>query len=86
MSVWIRRIGITLLVLVLLLAAAGAWLVTSFDPNRYKGVAIDWMKANRNRTLAIDGPIGLSVFPRIATTCNLHGPDTRMATPSMCSM
>lgn len=68
MSVWIRRIGITLVVLVLLLVAAGAWLVTSFDPNRYKGVAIDWMKTNRNRTLAIDGPIGLSVFPRIAVT------------------
>lgn len=68
MSVWFRRIGITLLVLVLLLVAAGAWLVTSFDPNRYKGVAIDWMKANRNRTLAIDGPISLSVFPRLAVT------------------
>ena len=68
MSVWIRRFGITLLVLVVLLVAAGAWLVTSFDPNRYKGVAIDWMKANRNRTLTIDGPIGLSVFPRIAVT------------------
>jgi AsmA protein len=66
MSVWIRRIGIALLVLVLLLVAAGAWLVTSFDPNRYKGVAIDWMKTNRNRTLAIDGPIELSVFPRLA--------------------
>lgn len=68
MSPWIRRLGITLAVLVVLLVAAAAWLVTSFDPNRYKGVAIDWMKANRNRTLVIDGPIELSVFPRIAVT------------------
>lgn len=68
MSVWIRRIGITVLVLVVLLVAAAAWLVSSFDPNRYKGVAIDWMKTNRNRTLVIDGPIELSVFPRLAVT------------------
>ena len=66
MSVWIRRILIALVVLVLLAVAAGAWLVASFDPNRYKGIAVDWMKANRNRTLAIEGPISLSVFPRIA--------------------
>ncbi|WP_341890108.1 AsmA family protein [Variovorax sp. YR752] len=66
MSVWIRRIAITLGVLILLAVAAGAWLIASFDPNRYKGMAVDWMKANRNRTLAIDGPISLSVFPRIA--------------------
>lgn len=66
MSAWIRRILIALVVLILLAVAAGAWLVASFDPNRYKGMAVDWMKANRNRTLVIDGPVSLSVFPRIA--------------------
>ena len=66
MSVWIRRIAIALGLLILLAVAAGAWLVASFDPNRYKGMAVDWMKVNRNRTLAIAGPISLSVFPRIA--------------------
>ncbi len=66
MSVWIRRTGIALGALLLVLVAAAVWLATSFDPNRYKGVAIDWMKANRNRTLVIDGPIELSVFPRVA--------------------
>ncbi|WP_298832156.1 AsmA family protein [uncultured Piscinibacter sp.] len=66
MSVWIKRIGIAVAVLLLLAIAAGAYLVSSFDPNRYKGVAVDWMKANRNRTLVIDGPIELSVFPRVA--------------------
>lgn len=68
MSVWIRRIGIALLVIVLLLAAAAIWLVSTFDANRYKGVAIDWMKTHRNRTLVIDGPVELSVFPRLAVT------------------
>lgn len=66
MSLWIKRLGIALAVLLLVAVAAAAWLVASFDPNRYKGVAIDWMKTNRDRTLAIDGPIELSVFPRVA--------------------
>jgi AsmA protein len=66
MSPWIRRTGIALVVLLLVFVAAAVWLATGFDANRYKGVAIDWMKANRNRTLVIDGPIELSVFPRLA--------------------
>lgn len=66
MSPWIRRIGIALAVVLLLVGGAAVWLATGFDANRYKGVAIDWMKANRNRTLAIDAPIELSVFPRLA--------------------
>ncbi len=66
MSPWIRRIGIALAVLLLLAGGAAVWLATGFDANRYKGAAIDWMKANRNRTLAIDAPIELSVFPRLA--------------------
>jgi AsmA protein len=66
MSPWIRRIGIALAVLLLLVGAAAVWLATGFDANRYKGVAIDWMKANRNRTLVIDAPVELSVFPRLA--------------------
>ncbi len=66
MTVWIKRIGIALAVLLLLAVAAAAWLIASFDPNRYKGVAVEWMKTHRNRTLAIDGPIELSVLPRVA--------------------
>jgi len=63
---WIRRIAIALGALLLLLAAAAAVLVATFDPNRFKGPAIDWMKAERQRTLAIDGPIELSLLPRLA--------------------
>ena len=66
MSPWIRRIGIALAGVLLVVGGAAVWLATGFDANRYKGVAIDWMKANRNRTLVIDGPIDLSVFPRLA--------------------
>ncbi len=80
MSVWIKRIGIALAVLLLLAVAAGAWLVASFDPNRYKSVAVEWMKTNRHRTLSIDGSISLSVFPRVAVQIEQLGlsePDSR---------
>ncbi len=68
MPVWLRRSLIALAVLIALLVAGAAWLVASFDPNRYKGLLIDWVRENKQRTLVIDGPIGLSVFPRLELT------------------
>ncbi|HEX6363071.1 MAG TPA: AsmA family protein, partial [Albitalea sp.] len=65
MSVWIRRGLWGLLALLVVLAALATWLVASFDPNRFKGTAVEWMKVHRNRTLVMDGPIELSVFPRL---------------------
>jgi AsmA protein len=65
MPVWIRRLAIALAVLLLVFVLAAAWLVSTFDPNKYKGVAVEWMKTHRNRTLGVDGPIELSVFPRL---------------------
>jgi AsmA protein len=66
MAVWIRRGAWALLVLVVLVVAGAALFVASFDANKYKGVAVDWMKTHRQRTLVIDGPIELSMFPRLA--------------------
>ena len=66
MPVWVRRLLFALIGLLLVLAAAATWLVITFDANRYKGVAVDWMKSHRDRSLVIDGPIELSVFPRLA--------------------
>lgn len=65
MPVWLRRVLIAVAVLVVLLIAAAAWLVSSFDANRTKGLLIDWMRDHKQRTLAIAGPIKLSVFPRL---------------------
>jgi len=65
-SPWIRRITIALGVLVLLVVVAAGVLIATFDANKYKSLAIDWMKTERQRTLVIDGPIELSVFPRLA--------------------
>lgn len=66
MNPWIKRIAFVVGGLVLLLVAAATVFVASFDVNRYKPLAIDWMKTERQRTLAIDGPIELSLFPRLA--------------------
>lgn len=68
MPVWFRRLLIATAVLFGLLIAAAVYVVASFDANRYKGVLIDWVRDHQQRTLAIDGPIGLSVFPRLAVT------------------
>jgi len=65
-SPWIRKLLIGVGVFVLLITAVLTYLVATFDPNAYKGLAVDWMKTHRNRTLAINGPIKLSVFPRLA--------------------
>jgi len=65
-TLWIRRIAIALGAVLLLLVVAASVLVATFDANRYKGLAIDWMKTERQRTLTIDGPIELSLFPRLA--------------------
>ncbi|HET9205291.1 MAG TPA: AsmA family protein, partial [Burkholderiaceae bacterium] len=65
-SPWIRRTVIGLGVVLALLVIGAAVLIYSFDANRFKGLAIDYMKNERQRTLVIDGPIELSVFPRLA--------------------
>ena len=48
---WIRQLAIGVAALVLLLVAAAALLIATFDANRYKSFAIDWMKSERLRTL-----------------------------------
>ena len=55
MPLWLRRVLWGVAALLIVLVAAALWLVTTFDANRYKGVAIDWVKTHRNRTLTIDG-------------------------------
>jgi AsmA protein len=61
-----KRLALVLAGLVLLAAAALAVFVATFDADRYKGLAIDAVQQKYRRTLAIDGPVGLSVFPRLA--------------------
>ncbi len=59
---WLLAAIVALLVVVF---GALAVFVSQLDINRYKPEAIAWVKANKNRTLTIDGPLALSVFPRL---------------------
>ncbi|MEQ1806266.1 MAG: AsmA family protein [Burkholderiaceae bacterium] len=65
MPVWIRRVLIAVAALIAVLVALAVWLLMTFNPDQYKSLAVDWMKTHLNRTLAIEGPIKLSVFPRL---------------------
>ncbi len=65
-SNWIRRTALAFGALVVLLIAAAVYLIATFDADSYKAKAVEWMKTERQRNLAIDGPIKLSVFPKLA--------------------
>lgn len=62
---WIRRIALAVLVLIVIVAAGLAWVATHFDAARVQGLLVDWMRDHNQRELRIDGPLKLSVFPRI---------------------
>jgi AsmA protein len=49
----------------LLVGGATTYLVATFDPNRYKSELTDWVKAHHERTLTLQGPVTLSVWPRV---------------------
>jgi AsmA protein len=57
-------LGIAGGVLVLLIVVV-AIVAATFDPNQYKPQIVDLVKQKTGRTLAMDGKIGLSFFPRI---------------------
>lgn len=65
MNVWIRRVALGLGALVLLLLAVGAYLLATFDPNRYQGLLTDWVKEHKQRTLVIGAPMELKLFPKL---------------------
>lgn len=50
---------------VLLAGAIGAYLVATFDADRYKGVLIEWVREHRQRELRIEGPLELKLWPRL---------------------
>lgn len=63
---WLRPVLYTLAALLLLAAVLAAWLVRSFDGERVKRTAIEWMQTHHARTLAIDGPLTLRLWPQPA--------------------
>ena len=65
-SRWIRRVALGLAATLLLLAAAATALVLGFDADRHKTQLIDWVQTTYQRRLAIDGPLAVTLLPRLA--------------------
>lgn len=65
MKTWFKRILIGLVVLVVVAVVGLAIFLLTFDPNAYKYKLEELVQERYNRTLAINGEIELSLFPRI---------------------
>lgn len=65
MKKFLKILGLTLAVIVVLLIAAAVALTVIFDPNQYKGQIIQLVKEKTGRELRIDRKIGWSFFPQL---------------------
>lgn len=65
MAVWLKRIGIGLLVVIVLLAAVVAGALVLIDTAALKRIVSEQVEANTGRELVIEGDLGISVFPWI---------------------
>lgn len=65
MKTWIKRILISLVVVIVVAVVGLAIFLLTFDPNAYKDKLAELIHDRYQRTLTIDGPIELSLFPRI---------------------
>lgn len=65
-SSWPRRAAWLAAGLAALALIAAAWLVLQFDAERYKGLAVDWVREHHQRELKLEGPVSLSLLPRLA--------------------
>lgn len=71
MKVWFKRILIAIVVLVIATLVGIAIFLLTFDPNAYKAKLERLVYSRYHRTLAIKGPLELSLFPRIGLS--VHG-------------
>lgn len=62
---WLRRLAWGVGILVVVAVAVTTYLLATFDPNRYKEVLIDKVRAEHQRTLVLQGPISLGLWPRL---------------------
>jgi AsmA protein len=67
-KIWIKRSLMALAVLLALLALIVTYVVLTFDANAFKTQAVQYVVEHYQRTLVIDGDIGLTVFPRIGVS------------------
>jgi AsmA protein len=68
MRPWLRRSLFVLAGLLLVLVGVAIWLLRSFDGERIKRVAVEWMHTHHARELTFDGPLTLQLWPQPALT------------------
>ena len=68
MKAIVKFIGWSLAGIVLILAAAVAYIAATFDPNAYKPQIVQAVKDRTQRNLRLEGDIKLALIPRIAAT------------------
>ena len=68
MKATVKLVAWLLAGVVLILAAAAAYVATTFDPNRYKPQLVQAVRDLTQRTLTLEGDIRLAFFPVIGVT------------------
>ncbi len=64
----LKRTALGIAVLVFLLVVAAVIVAATFDPNEYKPELIRFVKDRYDRTLSIDGQIGLTFLPKLGAS------------------
>ena len=64
----VKIIAAVIGVIVVVVVAGGAIIAANFDPDKYKPEITALVKEKTGRTLTIDGPLGLSVFPKLGVS------------------
>ena len=64
----VKIIAAVIGVVIVVVVAGGAIIAANFDPDKYKPEITALVKEKTGRTLTIDGPLGLSVFPKLGVS------------------
>ncbi|MFW7341613.1 AsmA family protein [Pollutimonas sp. H1-120] len=86
MKVWLKRVLISLVVVVIVALVGIAIFLLTFDPNAYKSKLEEIVYNRYQRTLAIDGDIQLSLFPRIGLSVQDVSLSNRNSTETFASV
>ncbi|SBS35507.1 putative assembly protein [Marinomonas aquimarina] len=71
--VWVKRLGLLLAALVVLIVAAIIYVVVFVDPNQFKGELQKIAKEKANVSLRMDGDIAWSIYPQIGLSLENFG-------------
>jgi AsmA protein len=86
MKVWLKRVLFSLVVVVIVALVGIAIFLLTFDPNAYKSKLEEIVYDRYQRTLAINGDIQLSLFPRIGLSVQDVSLSNRNSTDAFASI